>query len=115
MAQGASEWTQGDGLLQRWCGTLPLGRHRLSLLRSRLRVRPVGRICGQKEAVYIDPSRSDNEHRSDQEAAWRGMTSYPSAMKGGPKIAGFEPGYIRLHKSGELARRVVAARQILAD
>ena len=30
-------------------------------------------------------------------------------------MAGFEPGYIRLHKSGELARRVEAAREILAD
>ncbi|MCM2358737.1 MAG: radical SAM protein [Geobacteraceae bacterium] len=27
----------------------------------------------------------------------------------------FEPGYIRLHKNGELARRIEAARQILAD
>jgi putative pyruvate formate lyase activating enzyme len=30
-------------------------------------------------------------------------------------LSGFEPGYIRLHKSGELVKRVEAAREILAD
>jgi putative pyruvate formate lyase activating enzyme len=30
-------------------------------------------------------------------------------------MAGFEPGYIRLHKCGELAKRVEAAREVLAD
>lgn len=46
--------------------TFPLGSYRLSLLCSRSRVRRGGRVCGQEEAVYIDPSRADHIHRPDQ-------------------------------------------------